>query len=389
MPYHLQNTQLRVVRSMVRQERNAPLRNTRMIMLEHILPTTAEYVAHLRDVGVEIHTLLGKPYSIDSTTFSNLSEAGVNIKRISYKQLEETDYINRLLDRAIFKSKKDNKPILILDVGGYFAKPLSQLDQQDAGLFAGVVEDTTYGHNRYLRMYQEIPIPVFSVARSSLKEIEARFVGRDGVAAVESVLRDLGVSISGRHALVIGYGMIGSNVARTLRNHDLIVQVYDREDFKNLRAFIDGFFIHKKRELIRTADLIFAATADRALSFTEIEECKSHVILASVGSKDTEYEVDTLKSQAIAATSIGKHIVKYDLANGKSIMLLRDGTAVNFMLPSLPVEILDLVFSEILVCALLLLKRKDDFPAKNKVYQSPDTNLSAISKDWLRFVNVG
>jgi adenosylhomocysteinase len=155
-----------------------------------------------------------------------------------------------------------------------------------------------------------------------------------------------------------------------------------------LRAFIDGFNIHKKRKLIEVADIIFAATADRALTWEEIEDCKTNVILASVGSKDTEFDIATVKEQAVKVEQIGEHIVKYKLSNSKNIMVVKDGTAVNFLLPSLPVEVLDLVFSEIFICLMLLLKRQPRY-TPGVLYESADTFLNEISKDWLRSVNVG
>ena len=389
MPYLLENTQLRSVRSMVRDYKNTALSGSRLIILEHILPTTAEYVFHLKSVGAEIFALLAKPYSVHPDTAQLLASKGTEPISITYEQLETTRYLDDLLTNAVEASKTDRKPILILDVGGYFAEPLQRLNPEAPQYIRGVVEDTTFGHNRYLQAVGRIPVPVFSVAKSALKEIEARFVGRDCVSAAESVLRGMGVSISGRVALVLGYGMIGSNVARALRNQDVIVHVYDKEDYKNLRAFIDGFHINSKAKLLPDADIIFAATADRALTFKEIEECKNHVILASAGSKNTEFDVDMLQRQALNHTVIGRHVAKYSLANGHSVMVIKEGTAVNFLLPSLPVEILDLVFSEILVClTFLLTKSTEEYPAGQKVYEAQDQDLSEISKTWLRFVNI-
>lgn len=389
MPYHLENSQLRVVRKFVVQQRNKfALSTARLIILEHILPTTEEFINLLMlEGGAEIFRVIAKPYSVDTEVLQRLIASGVSVEQRSYKELEESDFLDTLLSQAIELTKEDGKPIVIIEVGGYFAAALTRLPPEAAQFIAGVVEDTTFGHNRYVEAAINIPVPVFSVARSALKEIEARFVGRDAAAAVEYVLRGLGVSIAGRKALVIGYGMIGSNVARALRTHDLDVQVYDKHDYRNLRAFIDGFYVHKKRTLIQSADIIFAATADIALTWDEIEECKDNAILASVGSKDTEFDIATLKEQAVRNYAIGPNIVKYKLANSKSIAVIRDGTAVNFLLPSLPIEVLDLVFSEILICMMLLLKRQPDYPP-GVVYETAATFLNSISKDWLRFVNV-
>ena len=355
-------------------------------MLEHILPTTEEFVYQLQAAGVEVFALLAKPYSIDPEVAKRLHKKGIDIIRKTYQELDDTDFLDGLLKKAIEASKKDQRQIVIVEVGGYFAKPLTRLNPEAAQFIAGVVEDTTFGHNRYAKAIQDVPVAVFSVARSALKEIEARFVGRDAVAAIESVLRGKGVSLAGRNALVIGYGMIGSNVARALQNQDMKVHVYDIDDFKNLKAYIDGFAIHKKRELIKSADLIFAATAARALSWAEIEECRNNVILASVGSRDTEFDVAGLEEQSLKIEDVGPEIQRFSIPNSKQILVVRKGTAVNFLLPSLPAEVLDLVFAEVFLCIMLLLQHQREYPP-GELYHAPDSYLNSIANDWLRNVN--
>jgi len=383
MAYHLEHAQLRVVQALVR-EHKTPLNTARIILLEHILTDTEEFIGHLASSGAEIFAILAKEYSVDESVFCRLKDKH-RVLRFTYKQLEETDVLDTLLLEAIQASKEDKKPILIIEVGGYFARPLAAIDPADAQYFAGVVEDTTFGHNRYVLSAEKIPISIFSVARSSLKQIEARFVGRDAVSAVDQVLRKKGVSIAGRNALVIGYGMIGSNVARALRGHDLTVHVYDKQDHRNLHACIDGFHIHKKRELLKIADIIFAATAARALTWGDMVECKNNVILASVGSKNTEFDIEKLEEQAIHKDSIGDDLTKYGFLYSKSIIVVKNGTAVNFLHSGLPTEILDLVYSEILLCALQLLTRDT---APGEVFVAPESFLNSIALQWLRHVNL-
>jgi adenosylhomocysteinase len=386
MGYTLEDTKLRVSRHQSRDSLLLP--KARLIILEHILPTTEEFIVLLQESGAEIFSLLAKPYSINEEVFSRLQKRGVSLERKSYEELETTDFLDRLLMGALEKSRGDGRSVVIVDVGGYFAEPLMRLTEQDQAYFSGVVEDTTFGHNRYIEHVKDIHIPVFSVARSALKEIEARFVGRDAVAAVDHILRIQGVSLPGRNALVIGYGMIGKNVARTLMASDLKVFVYDLYDLKNLAAFIDGYHIHTKDELLKLADIIYCATGDPkgALSFDEIEDCKDNVILVSVGSKDTEFDVKGVQRHATSNELIGSDLVKYKLHNSKVVYIAKGGTAVNFILPSIPVEVLDLVFSEILYCILVLLESRESFPP-GRIHDVRDEHLSLIAKRWLRFVN--
>lgn len=389
MTYSLDKHKLRVFRQLSKAQEHATLLgNTRFIVLEHILPTTEEFLRLLIDTGAEIFSLLAKPYSIDQAVLTQLHSLNIRIERKPYKVLDETVFLDELLNEAAAKSQIDGRPIIIVDVGGYFAKPLARLAKDIQQYFYGVIEDTTFGHNRYIDHAAKIPIPIFSVARSALKEIEARFVGKDAVTAVDFILRKEGVSLPGRNALVIGYGMIGKNVARALQATDLRVSVYDKRDHKNLTAFIDGFNIHTKKELIKHADIIYSATGDPlgALSFHEIEDCKDNVILVSVGSRDSEFDVQNVATQAISCEAIGSDLIRYRLHNSKEIIIARNGTAINFSLPSIPIEVLDLVFTEILSCILSLLKNRSNFPP-HRIHDMSDDALSIISKGWLRFVN--
>ena len=389
MAVHLHNSQLRVVQKYAKEQRNRLLlANSRILLIEHILPTTEEFINQITGAGADVSVIFAKPYSIDEEVFKRLSTR-FKVVRKTYEDLEDptAQIIDRYLVEALDKSKKDNKSIVLIDVGGYFSEPLLRLSgHSEIRRIVGVVEDTTFGHNRYLKSVQKLPTKVFSVARSRLKEIEARFVGRDAVIAADAVLRESGVMLSGRNALVLGYGMIGSNVARSLQAHDLTVSVYDKRDHKILRAYIDGFRIHKKSELLKQADIIFSATAELALTYKEIEECKTGVILASVGSKDTEFDVRSVMDQSTRIAKHGRYLDEYVLPNSNSVRVIKDGTAINFLLPSIPIEVLDLVFSEIFICLMLLLKQEDQY-SMGVLNTATESHLNAVSLDWLRFVN--
>lgn len=394
--YPIEGSKLRVCAHYLRQNRNRKaMRTSRIILLEHMLPTTEALIYLLANAGGDIHSIIAKPYSIDEDVISRLTSNGFKVIRSSYDDLENTSILDDLLNEAIKLTQADGKKILIFEVGGYFAKPLSQLEKINRQHFYGVVEDTTFGHNRYRNLVANIPVPVVSVARSRLKEIEAIFVGRDAVQATDLVLREVGESITGRNAVVIGYGMIGKNIARALRAADLTVSVYDIRDHRNLRAFMMGFNVNKKVELIRTADFVFAATGwsattvitRPALSKYEIlDHLKDNSILVSVGSKDNEFDIRGLRQLAELENQISAKIIEYKLPNKKSVSVIKDGTAVNFLLPSIAVEVLDLVFSEVVLAGILLMKNPNDYPSR-QVNVVDEKHWSEIAKNWLRFVN--
>ncbi|VTS70083.1 NAD(P)-dependent oxidoreductase [Streptococcus australis] len=394
MGYQFVDNQLKVCGKYLKQQRNRKLfEKARIIILEHILETTENLIKLLEESGAEIFSVIAKPYSIDQSVLKRLLKKKYSIINEDYKILEETDILYKLLKNATKKSETDGKEIIIIDVGGYFLSHLMRLNDECpdlARVIKGVIEDTTFGHNRYLKEIESFQYPIFSVARSPLKEIEARFVGRDIVNATEQILRKSGILMSGRKALVVGYGMIGKNIALNLRRNDMDVYVYDSSDEKNLHAFIDGYKIHKRHALLPKVDIIFFATGNPNGAFTvkDMNICKNGVILVSGGSKNTEFDIDSLIEETVEKPfKINKHMLKYKLDVAKDILVLNNGTAVNFILPTLPTELLDIVFAEIVVCACKLLKHDRDKYPVGVIHSSGKDSRGEIAKDWLSLSN--
>jgi adenosylhomocysteinase len=94
-----------------------------------------------------------------------------------------------------------------------------------------------------------------------------------------------------------------------------------------------------------------------------------------------------VKEQAVKVEDLTPELKCYRIPNGRDILVARDGTAVNFMLSTMPVEVLDLVFTEIFLCLMLLLKSRREYEP-GVVHRAPENFLNETSKDWLRFVNV-
>jgi len=136
VPYHLHEVHLRVVHKYLRERRNSAIGNARFLVLEHLLPTTAEFVRLIREAGGDIHALIAKPYSIDPSTLAALEAEGFPIISESYATLE-AGFLDGILSDVIAKSREDGLQIIVIDVGGYFADPLMRLSLDDVPLFAG------------------------------------------------------------------------------------------------------------------------------------------------------------------------------------------------------------------------------------------------------------
>jgi S-adenosylhomocysteine hydrolase len=122
------------------------------------------------------------------------------------------DGIRHHLDRATAAGLRT----LVFDDGGYVLPTVLDHMPERAGEIVGVVEQTMSGIWK-IEPYGELPVPVFSVAESDLKAaIEAPHVAAAVTEAVASMLPD--ELWAGRPALVLGYGRLGRQAARLLRD---------------------------------------------------------------------------------------------------------------------------------------------------------------------------
>ncbi|EKE20526.1 MAG: hypothetical protein ACD_7C00540G0004, partial [uncultured bacterium] len=221
MKYQLLGNRLRACQSIASNHKTL-LSGCNILLLQHLFEDTLEFTNHLLNNGAKFNKILGKDYSTDQRIFAELKKKKLPVEIIN-SHFEETnsDYLRNILITALNSTKKEGRKLIIQEIGGYFSRIINSIPTDLTTTLAGVVEDTTYGYNKYKAVEAELKYPVFHVARSQLKEIEAVFVGEAIVLAFNNIMRDIGISIQGRKALVIGYGMIGKNIARFLKLNNL------------------------------------------------------------------------------------------------------------------------------------------------------------------------
>jgi len=317
-----------------------------VIGILHALSDTQEFLEHLLQEGHNVPIVFAKPYSKNLQAITSMERAGIRVEQLDYEILENTSV---LLETIKKERVATNKPLVLIDVGGYFAKPLAQLSRESPGsLPAGVVEVTTFGHNRFLERIPEINVPVLSIARSPIKDVEAAFVGESAWLAIDKMFRDVGMSAFARKVGIVGYGMIGRRVAAVAKSNGAYTRVFDTDPLKLLEA---RSFKHEVRlslsKLLQDSEIIISATGDVAIHTQDILNAKDGIVLASAGSKLHEIDVAGLQMHAVSTRRISETLTEYRLPSKKRVCVLRDGAAVNFLLGSCPDQTMDLVFAEI------------------------------------------
>ncbi|MEU2668890.1 adenosylhomocysteinase [Streptomyces sp. NPDC007164] len=280
-----------------------------------------------------------------------------------------------------FESRAAGGTISLLDVGGYFAPSLEEVHSRFTGRITGVIEDTENGHRRYEDL-GKLPCPVISVARSPLKDPEDFLVGQSVVFSTEAVMRDRGDILHGRPALVIGFGKLGSSIARLLHAKGVQVTVFDIDPVRRTQALSQGFTVARDREAALTgAGLVLCATGAVSLRGEDFSHLRNGAYVATVTSSEDELDLAGLPDVYTRA-SVGDHVTRYQ-TTGHYFYLANGGNAVNFIHGASVGPFIFLVQAEILA-AIRMLTRGDLAPG---IHEVPAPDREAIAATWLSYFN--
>ncbi|WP_066826499.1 NAD(P)-dependent oxidoreductase [Clostridium tepidiprofundi] len=302
---------------------------------------TLEFISYLRKYDVKIDALIVKPYSLDNDCAKIVEEMQLPLYRLVNSPERDGRMCEAILQEASMRSAQDGKHIIILDLGGEYAEILSKgYEYVDV-----VVEDTAIGHRIYERYTYSENI-IYSVARSRMKGIEARFVGSTVAYSAEQIFRSIGKTLYAKRVLVIGYGLIGRNAAITLQKMGCKVEVKDSKQVNELEAYFDGLEVCDKTA--KYPDIIFGITGYKTVEFEDVSKFSDVTYLISGSSKQVEFDIKGLKEKADKENRINDNITCYEI-KGKKFFLFYDGFPVNFLFKSIPDCIIDFMFAEMIV----------------------------------------
>lgn len=311
----------------------------KIVAVVHMVPGTEEFVESIND-KLPIAALIPKQSSMNLYVKKKINK---KIPIMDYTRKQIIANHNQFLEELKFYVGDSN--FAIIDIGGYFSHILYELYDVFGSNLIGIVEDTENGHQKYQSLlkgpYNQFPCPIISVARSNLKEPEDYLVGQAIVYSAESVLRDLGNIMTGKNALVLGYGKIGSSIARGLKSKVGRVNVIDIDPSRQLLALAQNFQTGSKANLLSNADLIFCATGNCSISLQDIGDINNNAYIFTATSADDEIENHhSLINRGLPHPENNNiTIIKNDMKNcflcnnGKSINFLHGGIVGPFIKP--------------------------------------------------------
>tara|TARA_B100000405_G_C16657145_1_gene400659 strand:- start:334 stop:1134 length:801 start_codon:yes stop_codon:yes gene_type:complete len=188
---------------------------------------------------------------------------------------------------------------------------------------------------------------------------------------VDGIKRATDLMISGKTAVVCGYGDVGKGSAQALKAHGAKVIITEIDPICALQASMEGFNVQTVEDTLGTADIYVTATGNRdIITLEHMERMKDQAIVCNIGHFDNEIQVERLESSNIEVLNIKPQVDKYTFKDGNSIYLLASGRLVNLgCATGHPSFVMSTSFANQVLAQIDLWNNKDDY--ENKVYILP------------------
>ena len=220
-------------------KKSKPLKGAKILGCIHMTIQTAVLVETLVDLGAEVRWSSCNIYSTQDHAAAALAASGIPV--FAWKGETEEEY-EWCLDQTIKKDGKIWDANLILDDGGDLTMKIHNEYPQMLKKIHGVSEETTTGVKRLEKLFKDgkLKIPAINVNDSITKaKNDNRYGCRHSLD--DSIKRATDMLLSGKKALVIGYGDVGKGSAESLAQQKMIVSVSEVDPICAMQACFDGY----------------------------------------------------------------------------------------------------------------------------------------------------
>jgi adenosylhomocysteinase len=193
----------------------------------------------------------------------------------------------------------------------------------------GVTEETTTGVHRLYQMHEkdELLFPAINVNDSVTK---SKFDNLYGCrhSLVDGIMRATDVMISGKIAVVAGYGDVGKGSAQSLRNQAARVIITEIDPICALQASMEGYEVMTMDEACKIGDIFVTTTGCYdVIRKDHMEQMKDLAIVCNIGHFDNEIQVEPMREYEWM--NIKDQVDQITLPDGRRILLLAEGRLIN------------------------------------------------------------
>ena len=302
-----------------------PLKGARIIGCLHMTIQTAVLIETLVALGAEVRWSSCNIFSTQDHAAAAIAAKGIPV--FAWKGETEEEYW-WCIEQTI-NGKKDWKPNLLLDDGGDLTMLMHDKYKDLLKNIKGVSEETTTGVKALKKLEKDnkLLIPAINVNDSVTKSKFDNLYGcRESL--VDSIRRATDVMMSGKIAIVAGFGDVGKGSAASLRQSGARVLVTETDPICALQAAMEGYQVVLMDEAISSADIVVTATGNKDIVTIEhMRKMKDRSILCNIGHFDNEIQVSALKNYKW--NEVKPQVHEIELPDKKRIILLAEGRLVN------------------------------------------------------------
>jgi len=196
----------------------------------------------------------------------------------------------------------------------------------------GVSEETTTGVHRLYEMQTAgtLLFPAINVNDSVTK---SKFDNLYGCrhSLVDGLMRATDVMLSGKVAVVCGYGDVGKGCAQSLRGQGARVVITEIDPICALQAAMEGFQVMTVEDALPFADIFVTATGNHnIITAQHMAKMKDKTIVGNIGHFDNEIDMAGLKKiKGIKKTNIKPQYDMWSFPDGHSVLILAEGRLLN------------------------------------------------------------
>jgi adenosylhomocysteinase len=188
---------------------------------------------------------------------------------------------------------------------------------------------------------------------------------------IDGLNRAADVMISGKTAVVLGYGEVGKGCAQALKGQGARVVVTEIDPICALQAAMEGFDVKTLEDVVETADIFITATGNRdVITYDDMARMKDKAIVANIGHFDNEIDMAGLKKHGTERINIKPQYDEFVFPDGHSVMILAEGRLMNLgCATGHPSFVMSASFTNQVIAQIELASHADDY--ERKVYMLP------------------
>ena len=285
-----------------------PLANAKILGCIHMTIQTAVLMETLVELGAEVRWSSCNIFSTQDHAAAAMVAA--NIPTFAWKGETEEEFL-WCIEQTILENGKPWSANMVLDDGGDLTQMLHEKYPEMLNDIHGISEETTTGVHRLIEMIAagELKVPAINVNDAVTKSKNDNKYGcRHSLN--DAIKRGTDMLMSGKKALVVGYGDVGKGSAQSLRQEGMIVKISEIDPICAMQACMDGFELVSpynngintgttdgiNKTLLSTTDLIVTTTGNiNVCDSAMLQTLKPGSVVCNIGHFDNEIDTQFMR----------------------------------------------------------------------------------------------